>query len=224
MHAANEHRGTDNIVRRLLGDRHRRCGGEVASPQLWRAEYVPTNQYGGGEEVILKTLKTNMSSAYRYYTREDGLCQTNGYFSLNLREKCLDSIDRLLQLSDGMRVGWVGCGDGREMLSMALRYKNVSFHGYDINEAAIRIATRVLGATGLTNVSLHNCDFMTISEEFTHVYSTAIAGPELYAHLANSCTIRICVLGGMLMGETYMKETVRLSGSGEQRQLVSFSC
>ncbi len=137
-------------------------------------------------------------SVYRYYTREDGLCQTNGYFSLDLREKYLDTIERLLRLSDGKKVGWVGCGDGREMLSIAIRYKTVSFHGYDINESALKIAKRVLDAVGATNVTLHNCDSMTISDCFTHIYSTAIAGPELYAHLANSCTNRICVLDVML--------------------------
>lgn len=162
-------------------------------------------------------------SAYKYYTREDALCQTNGYFSLNLRPKCVDSIDRLLQLSDEKKVGWVGCGDGREMLSIATRYENVSFHGYDINESALHIARRVMNMLGITNVSLQHRDFMTVSDSFTHIYSTAIVGPEFYAHLVNCCTQRIVWLDVMqtfVNGESD-RETVRLSGSGEQRQLIA---
>ena len=80
-------------------------------------------------------------SVYRRYTREDALCQSNGYFSLNLREGAIDTIDALLCL-DASRpccVAWVGCGDGRGLLSIAIRHPDVSF-GVQINPVALEIA------------------------------------------------------------------------------------
>jgi hypothetical protein len=165
-------------------------------------------------------------SAYRRYTREDDLCQTNGHFSLNLREGSLDVIDEMLQLDDAssetLEVAWVGCGDGRELLSIASRHPSATFWGYDVNAAALAVAARVLRAMDLRNVQLEHADFTTVRRAFTHVYSTALAGAPLYEHLFDCCTRRICVLDKMWRADrsrATQRRTVRLSGSGEQRQL-----
>ena len=162
-------------------------------------------------------------SVYRYYSREDGLCQTNGHFSLNLREGCLNAIDELLALTPGNTVGWVGCGDGRELLSIATRYPDVSFFGYEINDAALNIAKRVLKTVQLSNVTLYHCDFTTKSDIYTHIYSTALSGPKLYDHLRHACTHRLCMLDKMWTDKNLLfdRQSVRISGSGERRRLLA---
>ena len=84
-------------------------------------------------------MKKDMSSAYGMYTREDELCQTNGHFSLHLRKSAVAKIEELLRLEADARVGWVGCGDGRELLSIALRHPHpdVAFDGYEVNPQAM---------------------------------------------------------------------------------------
>lgn len=163
-------------------------------------------------------------SVYRLYGRDDCLCQSNGYFSLNLRQGALHEIDRLLELRPGDRVGWVGCGDGRELLSLAGYHPGVRFEGYEINEAALRVASRVLTTLGLQNVSLFYRDFITVANDvqYTHVYSTALAGPMLYDRLRLACTQRLCMLDKMWTvkkGREHNVATVRIAGSGEQRAL-----
>ena len=168
-------------------------------------------------------MKVNWS-VYRMYTRDDELCQTNGCFSLNLREGALPEIDRLLDLQSGNTVGWVGCGDGRELLSFAKRYPDVHFDGYDINACALSIAYRVVTSLGLKNVTLRHRDFTTTvfdTPPYTHVYSTALSGPVLYERLRNSCTRRLCMLDRMWLEKKngHAVASVRISGSGEQREL-----
>lgn len=163
-------------------------------------------------------------NAYNRYKQGDDLCQTNGHFSLNLRKKHVDDIDRLLALSPGNTVGWIGCGDGRELFSMAMRYPCVRFQAYDINELALQVARRVLRELALQNVVLIFGDFLTSqpTPKFTHVYSTAISGPELYRSLEVSCTKRLCMLETMWMDGRELADDiacVKLSGSGEQRLL-----
>lgn len=163
-------------------------------------------------------------SVYRMYTRDDELCQTNGHFSLNLREAALPEIDRLLALQPGDSVGWVGCGDARELLSFANRYPDVNFEGFDVNECALSVAHRVVASLGLKNVFLCHRDFTATAFEtpcYTHVYSTALSGPRLYAHLRNACTRRLCMLDRMWSEKKdgHAVASVRISGSGERREL-----
>ena len=164
-------------------------------------------------------------SAYGMFTREDELCQTNGHFSLNLRKSAVAKIEELLGLEAGARVGWVGCGDGRELLSIALQHPDVAFDGYEINPQAIAIARRVAREAKIVNVVFHETDFAVVSlpQPYTHVYSTAISGRRLYARLRDATDGLLCVLRTMWQkewGTTNLRvATVHLSGSGEQRQL-----
>lgn len=163
---------------------------------------------------------------YRRYTREDALVQTNGFFSLNLRVSAVKSIIRLLDLTADSVVAWVGCGDGREVLSVAKEFPRVQFHAFDINADALRVARRVAASEGVSNVAFHHTNFVDVPRgaSFTHVYSTALAGPALYARLAEACTRRLCVLGEMCPSKPPIATaTVRLAVSGEQRQLVCVS-
>lgn len=164
-------------------------------------------------------------SAYQFYRREDELCQTNGHFSLNLRKSAVPEIERLLGLVPGARVGWVGCGDGREVISLAMSHRDVVFDAFEINPHAMEIARRVAREAGVENVSFfgHAFEEVTPDRTFSHIYSTAIAGPQLYARLYAAAEQKLCVLRSMWLPEWDSRDvtvaTVRLAGSGEQRQL-----
>lgn len=160
---------------------------------------------------------------YKKYNREDELCQTNGHFSLNLTLQSVNKIKKLLELDENSTVGWIGCGDGRELFCIASEYPQIQFEAFDINASAILIANRVLSELSLKNVKLHHMNVMQNTKQYTHVYSTAISGPELYAHLHKICTFRLCMLRHMwdTIPVEAQTEFVKISGSGEQRQLVA---
>ena len=161
---------------------------------------------------------------YQCYSREDALCQTNGFFSLNLTKHSSENLVSFLKLRDGQRVLWAGCGDGRELFVMAQRFPNVSFFGCDLNKHAIRIAQRVLTHLGLANVRVCVQDVFGCTDPYDVVYSTALAGPDYYAHvesLAQSC---LYVFAEMVLDrEVWETLSVTLSGSRERRQLVAIN-
>lgn len=164
-------------------------------------------------------------SVYRRYSREDALVQTNGFFSLNLSANSVERIVGLLDLAANSIVAWVGCGDGREVLSVAKQFPEVEFHAFEINTDALRVARRVAMSEGLSNVAFYHQDFLEMPRGtvFSHVYSTALAGPGLYARLVEACTERLCVLHEMcppMWRKAAAIASVRLAGSGEQRRLV----
>jgi cyclopropane fatty-acyl-phospholipid synthase-like methyltransferase len=162
--------------------------------------------------------------AYKCYTREDALCQTNGFFSLNLTQKSADALAEYLRFQAGDTVLWAGCGDGRELLTVASKFPRVSFVGCDLNEHAIRIARRVQSVVKADNVDLRCEDVMNVHQEYDRVYSTALAGPEFYSHLFRLAKKTVCMFREAFphMERTEMTDclAVRLSGSREQRTLV----
>ena len=129
-----------------------------------------------------------VNDIYSKYKREDSICQTNGYFSLNLRKSSISTIFNLLNLNEideniPKTIGWIGYGDGRELFCIAKHYPNFKFTGFEINEHAYNIACRVLSILNLKNVSLYFSNAIESFEPFSYVYSTAISGTILYDHL-----------------------------------------
>ena len=188
--------------------------------------YVLRVRHDTARTLLRINLKTYLKMAlYHKYTKTDELCQTNGYFSLNLRKKAVRDIIELLELDTVATVAWVGCGDGRELLSVAKEHPETQFDAFEINEVALHIAQRVAKAEGVTNVRLHYQDFLTLSPDaqFSHVYSTAISGQKLYDKIFQASSRKVCVLKEMWSEQGFSQKksaTVYLMGSGERRQLV----
>lgn len=161
---------------------------------------------------------------YQCYSREDSLCQTNGSFSLNLTCNSSKKLVSFLQLRDGQQVLWAGCGDGRELFVVAQQFPNVSFIGCDINEHAIHIAQRVVAYLSLTNVRVCVQDVFTCTDPYDVVYSTALAGPNYYAHVASLARTSLYVFAEMALDQEVCETlSVTLSGSRERRQLVAIN-
>ena len=170
-----------------------------------------------------------ITEIYSKYKREDNLCQTNGYFSLNVRKSCIQTVFNLLNLNtenDNIprTIGWIGFGDGRELFCIAKHYPDFKFTGFEINEHAYNIACRVLSMLNLKNITLKLCNAIESFETFGYIYSTAISGQVLYDHLYHMCLYKLCILKNMWStnyGEIMESNFVCLSGSGERRQIIS---
>lgn len=172
------------------------------------------------------SLEEATATVYGLYNQEDSLCTGNGFFSLNLRPGAVMTINNLLGLAPGDRLLWVGCGNAPEVLSLAMSHPSVAFVAIDKNELAICVAEKKRRRLGLENITLRIADAMLEDhDDYTHVYSAAIAGPELYAKLQRLAgNGKLCVLRSMWTGDTgtdLRVQSVCLSGSGEQRQLLA---
>jgi SAM-dependent methyltransferase len=66
------------------------------------------------------------------------------------------------KLTAGAKAADIGCGAGRALLEMAAAYPRSEFHGYDLSEEALRLATQNLASSGLTNVTFHHTDATTL--------------------------------------------------------------
>ena len=191
---------------------------------------------------------------YSKYSREDDMVQTSGrapalgkrvsrpqvrnaeftrdkefgYFSLNMTAGSAESLPGFMQVKTGDTVGWVGCGDGRELvIFMALLHPHSSFKGYDVNKAAVLMAQRKAAQLGCTNATFEHRDALTVHEKFHIVFSTAIAGAALYIHL--DTMVDTSRSGSVLIVLDEMSNTtitqhnslaVKLAGSGGQKMLV----
>jgi len=68
------------------------------------------------------------------------------------------------RLENGSRVLDVGCGSGRAMNTLAARYPNSEFVGYDLSESGVRAARAEALARKLTNATFHVQDVTALPE------------------------------------------------------------
>ena len=150
-----------------------------------------------------------------------------GYFSLNYTPASVLTITTLLGLEEGEKVLWVGAGDGREALSVALLHPGCRIVAIERNEALVNIAQRVQESLSVPNIRFEHADAMHLpsTEGFTHVFSTALSGDRFYEMLCRMLrpAQRAILLTEMWRGkrQTIAEETatIMLSGSGGRRQL-----
>lgn len=138
-----------------------------------------------------------------------GLLGSAGNFSFDLSPRCVATVLRMLQLRNGERVLWVGCGLARELLALAgLLPEGVSVHVHAMESAAVapemfecvRRAVRKLGGSappapavctlGGLSLELEAGDAMALTDarRYTRVYSAALLdGPQLAQHLLHLC-------------------------------------
>ena len=171
--------------------------------------------------------QTIIKTTYKSYSREDHLCCTNGHFSLNLTPNSVLAIDELLAIDENSTILWVGCGNAPELISIAQIYPRNLFYGIDINQDAIEVATIKKESFGLTNLKLECKDVFDIDSTFTHVYSTALAGPKMYNKLFTIATKKCVVLSEMVTekykNHIFWFQRVSLSGSREKRILSAIT-
>ena len=167
-----------------------------------------------------------MERIYQMCNRHS-LRETDGRSGQNLTLRSVPKIQTLLRLDQPTAfektVGWFGCGDGRELFCLARAHPDVHFVGFEVDSAAVAVATQVLQRLGLSNVELRQKYATDNETAFTHVYSTAIGAPG-YHHIRRMSKHRLCMLRSMWetdLPEVVYKETVHLSGSGEAQQLIA---
>lgn len=175
------------------------------------------------KNVLYKCVKR----VYAMYREVDRLPETNGHFSLALTPASCQAITELLVLTPGSRVFWGGCGTGQEVISIALAYPDVQFVAVDINLDAISVTKRKIAEIGgsLSNLVVRLSNILDEPRNnYSHVYSTAVVGSHLYAHLRWLAAGRILCMFKSPMWEGEEDGNVRavkLSGSGGQKQLLA---
>ena len=94
-----------------------------------------------------------------------------GSYSLNYTPASVLTIMNLLGLEEGECVLWVGAGDGREALSVALLHPGCRIVCLERNEALVGIAQRVQASLSVQNCRFEHADAMHLqsTEGFTHV-------------------------------------------------------
>lgn len=81
-------------------------------------------------------------------------------FYLLGRDRLLDRLD----ISSGQTVAEIGCGTGRNLQILALRYPDIKFYGLDASEEMLRTAR-----SKLKKSKIHNLTFQTgLAEELDH--------------------------------------------------------
>tara|TARA_Y100000748_G_scaffold276037_1_gene252159 strand:- start:21 stop:566 length:546 start_codon:yes stop_codon:yes gene_type:complete len=173
--------------------------------------------------------KNIIAHVYKQYKWEETLVQNNGFFSLNLTKASVERIIDVLQFDKTTEEEcvWIGCGDAREILAIATLYPNIKFTTMDINKDAITVAKEKLRILGLKNVSILYKNALKERKKYTHVYSTALAGDELYQHLLKISKKNLCMLSRMwkkMEQNKFMNERktqVCISGSGEKKTLIA---
>jgi len=168
-----------------------------------------------------------ISHVYKQYNVEESIVQNNGFFSLNLTKGSVKKIIDVLQLDDTKEeeFAWIGCGDARELLCIATLYPKMKFTAMDINKDAINIAKQKAKLLKLNNVKILYKNALHEQTKYTHVYSTALAGDDLYKHLACLSEKYLCMLSRMWTNVEgnfvdERKAQVCISGSGEKKTLI----
>ena len=122
---------------------------------------------------------------------------------------------------------WIGSGDGREALSIAMLNPGCQIVCVEQNSDLVSIARRVKASLSVENIRFEHADAMRLPSTvgFTHVFSTATAGDDFYEKLCAMLrpTQRVVLFDHMWRGDrpTIAPETasITLAGSGERRQL-----
>ena len=154
-----------------------------------------------------------------YDTEADSLAALGG-FSLNYTPASVLTITNLLGLEEGECVLWVGAGDGREALSVALLHPGCRIVCLERNEALVGIAQRVQASLSVQNIRFEHADAMHLpsTEGFTHVFSTALSGDRFYEMLCRMLrpAQRAVLLTEMWRGkrQTIAEETATIMLSG----------
>ena len=132
-----------------------------------------------GVPVVVVSAPTDaVRRVYASYDTEADSLAALGSYSLNYTPASVLTITNLLGLEEGECVLWVGAGDGREALSVALLHPGCRIVCLERNEALVGIAQRVQASLSVQNIRFEHADAMHLpsTEGFTHVFSTALSG------------------------------------------------
>ena len=212
--------------------------GKSGSRLLLKLEDVPRprgrnpdgKQWNGrlGEWVEVEKAADVVRRVYTLYDAEsDALQAATGSYSLNYTPASVHTITTLLRLEDGVRVLWVGAGDGREALSVALLHPECRIVAIERNAALVNIARRVKASLSVPNIRIEHADATHLPsiQGYTHLFSTALSGDAFYRKLCGMLrpTQRAVLFAEMWCGKQptidVRTATIPLSGSAGRRQL-----
>lgn len=116
---------------------------------------------GGVEDGIVECFKQGGGVPYEKFNRFHEVMAEESHQTTvaPLSDALLPLVDGLKEkLERGIEVLDVGCGSGRALITLALRYPKSRFTGYDLCEPAVAAARNYAKAEGVTNVTFKAVD------------------------------------------------------------------
>ena len=190
----------------------------------WRSRRGTKAQDLGVPTVVVSAPTTDaVRRVYSSYDTEADALAALGSYSLNYTPASVLTIMNLLGLEEGECVLWVGAGDGREALSVALLHPGCRIVCLERNEALVGIAQRVQASLSVQNIRFDHADAMHLpSLRASRPLDRALGHPHRKSRSAAPGTARHSVHRNVRgKRQTIAEETatIMLSGSGGQRQL-----
>ncbi|MGE0882479.1 MAG: class I SAM-dependent methyltransferase [Blastocatellales bacterium] len=128
------------------------------------AQFIPV--LAGVEDQIIECFRNGGGVPYSAYPRfHDVMAEESAQTVIaGLFEHILPLVPGLTErLRKGIEVLDIGCGRGRAMIQMAMKFPNSSFTGYDFSEEAVAAGNREVAEKGLKNISFEAKDVATIN-------------------------------------------------------------
>ncbi len=148
---------------------------------------------------------------------------------MGLTEAILPLAPGLIEkLEKGIRVLDIGCGSGKALNTMAARFPNSEFVGYDICPTALESAEVEKASRGLTNVTFQSVDCSEFEDAQGFDLITAFDAIHDQIHPAQ---VLACIRKALKPGGTFLMQDIRASSHLENNLdhpmaplLYSFSC
>jgi ubiquinone/menaquinone biosynthesis C-methylase UbiE len=108
---------------------------------------------------VPECFRTGLGRPYDAYGREValGVQRATAATTSLFTDEAIPSLDGVVaKLESGAVVADIGCGAGARLIALAERYPRSEFHGYDISEFALEVASENVSKSGVENVRLHN--------------------------------------------------------------------
>lgn len=131
---------------------------------------------GSIEEELLDCFRNGGGIPYEKYRRfHDVMAEDSGHSVLTSLFESILPLDPGIQsrLDKGIDVLDVGCGQGKALIMMALRYPNSTFTGYDLCEEPIMKANTRVKELGLSNIRFAQKDLTGFDVKETFDFITA---------------------------------------------------
>jgi 2-polyprenyl-3-methyl-5-hydroxy-6-metoxy-1,4-benzoquinol methylase len=154
-----------------LPDEHAAWLTRAASPNNLAVPFQFFPLLAGVEDEILDCFRNGGGVPYERYPRFHQVMadESDQTVVSNLVDTILPLAPGVIErLESGIDVLDVGCGRGHAMLTLAARFPESHFTGYDLSAIAIDYARREAERRGLTNVRFEACDLSEFAEPWAY--------------------------------------------------------
>ena len=180
------------------------------------AQYV--GMLGQVEDRVVDCFREGGGVAYEHYPRfQEIMAEDSGQTVLAaLEEHILPLAEGLPErLEQGIRVLDVGCGKGRALLQLAVRYPRSEFVGYDISREAVDKAQARAEALGLDNLSFECRDLTGFDKQVERGDFDLVTAFDAIHDQADPQAVLNGIQHSLRAGGTFLMQDIRASSQLE---------